>query len=168
MVGQLACELQPHPPAQAPTGQVAEQWFAVGAGDSDLLAVAVEHGVGSCRHPVRLCGRGASGPQTGPDTCNRPRRRPSHNRIPDYPAVAENGRVICTDTRLVLIDALLREELEQHKPVNFRKLLNLSVQIWVTKLDAPGNANPISYLARNGKQYVAIVATNQLVVFAVP
>jgi CRISPR-associated endonuclease/helicase Cas3 len=54
----------------------------------------------------------------------------------DYPAVAENGRVICTDTRLVVIDPLLREELEQRKPVDFRKLLSLSVQIWATKLDA--------------------------------
>ncbi len=41
-------------------------------------------------------------------------------------------------------------------------------ELWVTTLDAPGNANPISYQAKNGKQYVAIVATNQLVVFALP
>jgi quinoprotein glucose dehydrogenase len=41
-------------------------------------------------------------------------------------------------------------------------------ELWVTKLDASGNANPISYQAKNGKQYVAIVATNQLVVFALP
>jgi quinoprotein glucose dehydrogenase len=41
-------------------------------------------------------------------------------------------------------------------------------ELWVAKLDAVGNANPISYQARNGKQYVAIVATNQVVVFALP
>ncbi len=41
-------------------------------------------------------------------------------------------------------------------------------ELWGTKLEAVGNANPISYQARNGKQYVAIVATNQLVVFALP
>jgi glucose dehydrogenase len=41
-------------------------------------------------------------------------------------------------------------------------------ELWATKLAAAGNANPISYQAKNGKQYVAIVATNQLVVFALP
>jgi glucose dehydrogenase len=41
-------------------------------------------------------------------------------------------------------------------------------ELWVTKLGASGNANPISYQAKNGKQYVAIVATNQVVVFALP
>jgi quinoprotein glucose dehydrogenase len=41
-------------------------------------------------------------------------------------------------------------------------------ELWVKKLEAVGNANPISYRARNGKQYVAIVATNQVVVFALP
>src|SRR5205814_577940 len=39
---------------------------------------------------------------------------------------------------------------------------------WAATLDAVGNANPITYRARNGKQYVAIVATDQLVVFALP
>src|SRR5437868_6639369 len=41
-------------------------------------------------------------------------------------------------------------------------------ELWAARLDAAGNANPISYQAKNGKQYVAIVATNQLVVFALP
>jgi quinoprotein glucose dehydrogenase len=41
-------------------------------------------------------------------------------------------------------------------------------ELWVTKLEAVGNAHPISYRARNGKQYVAIVATDQVVVFALP
>jgi quinoprotein glucose dehydrogenase len=39
-------------------------------------------------------------------------------------------------------------------------------ELWVTKLDQSGNANPMTYQARNGKQYVAIVAGNQVVVFA--
>ena len=52
----------------------------------------------------------------------------------DYPAVAENGRVIRTDTRLVVVDEALREELEQRRPVNFQTLLQRSVQIWATKL----------------------------------
>jgi len=41
-------------------------------------------------------------------------------------------------------------------------------ELWSAQLEAAGNANPISYQARNGKQYVAIVATNRLVVFALP
>jgi quinoprotein glucose dehydrogenase len=41
-------------------------------------------------------------------------------------------------------------------------------QLWVTKLDRRANAKPITYRGRDGKQYVAIVATNTLVVFALP
>ena len=41
-------------------------------------------------------------------------------------------------------------------------------ELWAAKLDAAGNANPITYRAKNGKQYVAIVATNQVVVFSLP
>jgi glucose dehydrogenase len=41
-------------------------------------------------------------------------------------------------------------------------------ELWATKLPGGGNANPMTYQAKNGKQYVAIVATNQLVVFALP
>jgi quinoprotein glucose dehydrogenase len=41
-------------------------------------------------------------------------------------------------------------------------------ELWVTKLDQSGNANPMTYQAKNGKQYVAIVAGNQVVVFALP
>ena len=41
-------------------------------------------------------------------------------------------------------------------------------ELWAAKLEAGGNANPMSYQAKNGKQYVAIVATNQVVVFALP
>jgi len=41
-------------------------------------------------------------------------------------------------------------------------------QLWVTKLARRGNANPITYQGRNGKQYVAVVATDTLVVFALP
>jgi quinoprotein glucose dehydrogenase len=35
-------------------------------------------------------------------------------------------------------------------------------------LENVANANPMTYQAKNGKQYVAIVATNQVVVFALP
>jgi quinoprotein glucose dehydrogenase len=41
-------------------------------------------------------------------------------------------------------------------------------ELWVTKLERRGNADPITYQGRNGKQYVAIVATDTLAVFALP
>ena len=41
-------------------------------------------------------------------------------------------------------------------------------ELWITRLDRRGNANPITYTASNGKQYVAIVATDTLVTFALP
>jgi quinoprotein glucose dehydrogenase len=40
--------------------------------------------------------------------------------------------------------------------------------LWVTKLERRGNADPITYQGRNGKQYVAIVATDTLAVYALP
>jgi len=41
-------------------------------------------------------------------------------------------------------------------------------ELWSAKLDGAGNANPIVYQGRNGKQYVAIVAASSVVVFALP
>jgi quinoprotein glucose dehydrogenase len=41
-------------------------------------------------------------------------------------------------------------------------------ELWVTKLDGAANANPITYQGKNGKQYVAIVATDSVVVFSLP
>jgi glucose dehydrogenase len=41
-------------------------------------------------------------------------------------------------------------------------------ELWVTKLERRGNADPITYQGRNGKQYVAVVATESIVVFALP
>jgi quinoprotein glucose dehydrogenase len=41
-------------------------------------------------------------------------------------------------------------------------------ELWVSKLDRRANANPITYQGRDGKQYVAIVATDSLVAFALP
>lgn len=41
-------------------------------------------------------------------------------------------------------------------------------QLWVTKLDRRANADPITYQARDGKQYVAVVATDALVAFSLP
>jgi quinoprotein glucose dehydrogenase len=42
------------------------------------------------------------------------------------------------------------------------------MQLWVTKLDRRANADPITYLGKDGKQYVAIVATDALVTFSLP
>ena len=41
-------------------------------------------------------------------------------------------------------------------------------ELWVAQLPAQGNANPITYTGKNGKQYVAIVATDTLQVFSLP
>ncbi len=41
-------------------------------------------------------------------------------------------------------------------------------ELWVTKLDRRGNADPITYQGRNGKQYVAVVATDTVAVYALP
>src|SRR5262245_26817087 len=41
-------------------------------------------------------------------------------------------------------------------------------ELWVTTLERRGNADPITYQGRNGKQYVAIVATDTLAVYALP
>ena len=41
-------------------------------------------------------------------------------------------------------------------------------ELWITKLEAVVNANPATYQGKNGKQYVAVVATDSIVVFALP
>jgi len=41
-------------------------------------------------------------------------------------------------------------------------------ELWVTKLDGVANANPVTYQGKNGKQYVATVATDTLQAFALP
>ena len=41
-------------------------------------------------------------------------------------------------------------------------------ELWVASLPGQGNANPITYTGKNGKQYVAIIATDSLQVFALP
>jgi len=41
-------------------------------------------------------------------------------------------------------------------------------ELWVTKLERRGNANPMTYRGANGKEYVAIVATDTLIVYALP
>jgi len=41
-------------------------------------------------------------------------------------------------------------------------------ELWSTRLERRGNANPITYRGRNGRQYVAVVATESLVAYALP
>jgi glucose dehydrogenase len=41
-------------------------------------------------------------------------------------------------------------------------------ELWATKLGGTASANPITYQGKDGKQYVAIVATDTVVVFALP
>jgi quinoprotein glucose dehydrogenase len=41
-------------------------------------------------------------------------------------------------------------------------------ELWTTKMPRRGNADPITYQSGNGKQYVAVVATDTLRVFALP
>ena len=41
-------------------------------------------------------------------------------------------------------------------------------ELWAAKLDRTANAVPITYQGKNGKQYVAVTATDTLVVFALP
>jgi quinoprotein glucose dehydrogenase len=41
-------------------------------------------------------------------------------------------------------------------------------EMWAARMPGVGNANPITYTGKNGKQYVAIIATDSLQVFALP
>ncbi|OLC82479.1 MAG: hypothetical protein AUH72_06705 [Acidobacteria bacterium 13_1_40CM_4_65_8] len=41
-------------------------------------------------------------------------------------------------------------------------------ELWVAKLERRGNADPMTYQGRNGKQYVAVVATDTLAVYSLP
>jgi len=40
--------------------------------------------------------------------------------------------------------------------------------LWAERLDRPGNANPLSYLGSDGRQYVAIAATDVLLTYRLP
>lgn len=41
-------------------------------------------------------------------------------------------------------------------------------ELWVTRLERAANANPMTYRGKDGKQYVGVVATDTLLVFALP
>lgn len=55
-----------------------------------------------------------------------------------YPEVAELGRVIDTDTRLVVVDRSLRDRLAAYENISTRELLSGSIQIWTNKVAAFG------------------------------
>jgi glucose dehydrogenase len=51
----------------------------------------------------------------------------------------------------------------------FRALdVNNGRQLWETKLERRGNADPMTYRSAGGRQYVAIVATEKVLVYALP
>ena len=63
-----------------------------------------------------------------------------------------------------------RPDVHRRRPTttaSARSTSKTGAELWVTKLERRGNADPITY-DRSGKQYVAIVATDTLVVYALP
>jgi hypothetical protein len=51
-----------------------------------------------------------------------------------YPEVATLGRIIDADTRLVVVDPLLRERIIARERLSARELLSGSVQVWAKKI----------------------------------
>ena len=41
-------------------------------------------------------------------------------------------------------------------------------ELWAYKLDQAVNANPLTYQGKNGKQYIAAIASDSVVVFSLP
>ena len=41
-------------------------------------------------------------------------------------------------------------------------------ELWVDALEARGNANPMTYGGADGRQYVVIVATNEVIAYRLP
>jgi quinoprotein glucose dehydrogenase len=68
---------------------------------------------------------------------------------------------IATAGRLVFVGATNDARLRAFDASNGREL-------WVTQLDAQVNANPMTYVSKEGKQYVAAIANDTLVAFALP
>ena len=56
----------------------------------------------------------------------------------NYPGVASLGRLIDADTRLVVVDRALRDQIATRQRITSRELLSGSVQLWTNKLDAFG------------------------------
>ncbi|HKJ72585.1 MAG TPA: PQQ-binding-like beta-propeller repeat protein [Alphaproteobacteria bacterium] len=45
---------------------------------------------------------------------------------------------------------------------------NTGKELWEAKVQGNANANPISYTGKDGKQYVAVIATNRVMVYSLP
>jgi CRISPR-associated endonuclease/helicase Cas3 len=58
----------------------------------------------------------------------------SEEKARNYPEVAAKGRVIDSDTRLVIIDPELRKRIEEGQAIGFHHLLRGSVQIWAKRI----------------------------------
>ena len=41
-------------------------------------------------------------------------------------------------------------------------------ELWVTRLERRGNASPMTYLGPDGRQYLAVSATDEIVAFRLP
>jgi CRISPR-associated endonuclease/helicase Cas3 len=65
----------------------------------------------------------------------------------NYPKVAELGRVISMDTRFVVIDPDLKANLKAYRPVDFKTLLQGSVQIWAKRIEEL-RLNPLNHGSR--------------------
>lgn len=57
-----------------------------------------------------------------------------------FPEVEQKFKVINTDTRLVVIDAILADKIANHEPVSWKEIQRKSVQLWGYKIDDLGLA----------------------------
>jgi CRISPR-associated endonuclease/helicase Cas3 len=71
-------------------------------------------------------------------------------REKNYPEVGKLGRVIDSDTRFVVVDPALKADLKSYKPVNFKTLLQGSVQIWANKIGKLG-LSPLKHNNRSSE-----------------
>jgi CRISPR-associated endonuclease/helicase Cas3 len=75
-------------------------------------------------------------------------------RLMRYPCVSQEGKVIETDTRTVVIDAKLAEAIRNKDKVSSRALQRGSVQMWTSKIDK-GDL-PLVLIAGKADEYDAI------------
>jgi quinoprotein glucose dehydrogenase len=82
-------------------------------------------------------------------------------QVPIGKGVTASGGPIATAGGLVFMGAAI--------DARFRAFdARTGKELWAGKVDRTAAAIPMTYRGRNGKQYVAITATNTLVVFALP
>lgn len=83
----------------------------------------------------------------------------------NYPEVAERGRVIESDTRLVVVCQDIEMKLKAHEKVSSHELLRASVQLWATKIaqynlrvPLPGRREVYVWNARYDPKFLGIMA----------